>query len=542
MRVVKVNRKQDLAEITQMIKELKDNEIIFDMEKGSPLLSSSSNMKLIKKIGEAMGKKVRVRTDDPMGRILAMKAEALDGDAEQPQPARTMPRVKRSDVKPRFSDIIVNRTRRPIAAAPLATPSHVPARSNYIKAAAEQYTEPKVRTKSRFGSSFSKVFVIVMVVLVLAVFGLAVLLPEADITVYARSEPITRDAEVSLDKAATSPDPSKMIAPTTLITREVSQTKNFPATGSKDVGTKATGTVVIYNFTKNTLTLKASTTTLVVNGKKFSFTKDVTGLRPTARIGSGNEEQIDETTLIPPVAVVAQAAGADYNLAAGTNLAIQNPALGNANVYATSKTAFTGGTTKTVKVVSQKDLDQAVSTLTASIATQAEADLNSEKGTDSDAKILPSGTTREVLAHTANKNAGDAADSFDMTMIAKVTGLEFKESDIKSLIVSQITSVLSNDKYLLPDAQETVTATFKSLDLANGKGVLSVHFETVAAYKVDASSMAKLLAGKNASEIKEILLAKPEIDRVDVQFSPFFVNKAPKLNGKIYIHSMLSQS
>lgn len=546
MRIIKITKNQDLAEITQMIKQIKEREMVFEMEKGSPLLISSANMKLVKKIGEAMGKKIRIRTDDPIGRVLALKAEVLDGEIEQVKPAKPGIRVKRSDVKPRFSDIVVSKRPHAQAAAavPVAASAIKKVATEHIRHEPETYTHSETRTKSRgFRSSFSKIFVITMVVLVLGVFGLSVLLPQATITVYARSERITRDVEVTLDKSAPAVDQAKLTAPATVITREVSQTKNFPATGTKDVGTKATGTVQIYNFTKNTLTLRASTTTLVApNGKRFNFTKDITGIRPTAVIGAGEESEVDQSTLIPPVAVVAQASGPDYNLGANIRFTIQNAALGSTNnVYATSPAAFSGGTTKNVKVVSQQDLDQAVTALTGSIAAQAETDLNTERGTDSDLKILPNGITREVLAHTANKNVGAEAESFDMTMIAKITGLQYKESDIKNIIVTQINSVLSSDKYLLPDADEAVNASFKSLDLPNGRGVLSVHFETVAAYRVNADDMSKLLAGKNAIEIKEILLAKPEIDRVDVEFSPFFVNKAPKLNGKIYIHSMLSE-
>jgi hypothetical protein len=372
---------------------------------------------------------------------------------------------------------------------------------------------------------------------VLVVFGSAVLLPTADVTIYARSEPITRDVEISVDKSVSKPDSASLVAPGKAIERSVSQTQNFKTTGTQNIGTKSGGSVTLYNFTKNTLTLKATTTTLVINGKKFFFTKDI-----TAQIGTGDQQEVDQSSLIPPVPVVAELAGDAYNLPANSKLAIVNAALGKQNVYAINSAPLAGGTTKTIKVVSQQDLDNAVASMTNSIATQAEADFNEENPENNDVKILPTGISKEVLAKTANKNVGDAADSFDMTMVAKATGLSYKESDIKDLIKQKITNVLSDDKYLLPDVQDKVVASFKSLDLIKGTGVLSVHYETMAAYKVDAANMSKLLAGKTASEIKEILLTKPEIDRVDVQFSPFFVNKAPKLNGKIYIHAMLSQS
>ena len=149
----------------------------------------------------------------------------------------------------------------------------------------------------------------------------------------------------------------------------------------------------------------------------------------------------------------------------------------------------------------------------------------------------------EILAKTANKNVGDAVDTFDMTLIAKVTGLGFKSDDVNSLVTAKINQVLSSDKYLLDNAQKQFTAEFKSIDIPSSHGVLAVHFNTTAAYKVDATNLVKILAGKNEMEIKEILLSKPEIDNVSVAFWPkWLTHKAPRFNGKIEIKTELSQT
>lgn len=157
-------------------------------------------------------------------------------------------------------------------------------------------------------------------------------------------------------------------------------------------------------------------------------------------------------------------------------------------------------------------------------------------------RLLEEAVKKEVLAKTANKDVGAEVDTFDMTIIARVTGLAFREDDVNTVVVSKIKEVLSSDKYLLEGQQKPFTASFKSIDLINNKGLLAVHFETVAAYKVDEGNLPKILAGKNESEIKEILLSKPEIDNVEVKFWPaWFVHKAPKFNGKVNISTVLSQ-
>ena len=157
-------------------------------------------------------------------------------------------------------------------------------------------------------------------------------------------------------------------------------------------------------------------------------------------------------------------------------------------------------------------------------------------------KLLDSGSKKEVLAKTANKNIGAEVTSFDMTIIARVSGLAFREDDVSEVVLAKINEVLSDDKYLLESAESKYEAVYKTIDPAQTKGVLSVHFETVAAYKMDTDNLSKLLTGKNELEIKEILLSKPEVDDVEVKFWPeWFVHKAPRFNGKINIETVLKQ-
>ncbi len=580
-KIIKLDKNEEIAQVIQRIKKLREQEAILEVEKGASILANSQNLRLIRKTAEVLGKHVSLKTDDEMGQVLATKAGMdLYGD----KPVKIPRSIRPSRVpKGKFSDIKNSRAKTTVPeedemeAAPVAVakeddteeweeievpkpsvktkrqfspassaalsqpfPTMPPARMGQ---SAKPRPEPVTKSGSRFWKhEYSKIFVLVAVILIVAVFGLSVLLPKADIIVYARSEPITRDLEINVDKGTTEIDVARQTIPGEMIVKELSHTKNFQTTGQKKVGEKATGSVVIYNFTKNTLTLRAATTTLIINGKKYFFTKDATGIRPTATIGQGEEQEVDRSSLTAPVPIIAESAGEEYNLAVNQKITLQNTALGdNQNVYAMNETPFTGGSAKIIPILAQADLDRATTQMTEELALLAEEELEKESS-DSAQKVLPTGSNKEVLAKTANKNVGDEGADFDMTIIGRLTGLSYNENDVKNLVTEKIASVLTPDKYLLEDGRKDVTARFKSLDLATGKGILTIHFETVVAYKVDSENMTKVLAGKDALEIKEILLTKPEIDRVDVKFSPFFVNKAPRFNGKIFIETKLSQT
>ena len=331
-----------------------------------------------------------------------------------------------------------------------------------------------------------------------------------------------------MDKSASEFNPDTLTVPGKLIVRELSQTKNYPVTGTRVAGEKASGEVVIYNGTNNTLKLLASTTTFTVDGKNYHFTRDVTDIKPSSQNSNPNQ----------PVPIVAAEGGERYNLSSQTRLEIKNAALGNRpEVYAVSG-EITGGTSSAQLALSREDLDKALIQSTEDLIKTAETELNAETPGHS---FISSGAKVEVLAQTANKNLGDAAENFDFTVIARISGLVFKQSDASGLISQQINSLLSEDKYLVEGAEQKLTTSFKSLDLGVGIGTLAVHFETLVAYKIDQTNLSRILSGKKASEIKEILLSKPEIDRVDVKFSPFFVRKAPRFNGRIQIETVLSQ-
>src|SRR5438067_377179 len=104
-KIIKLGKKDDIVAVVKQIKNLRDKDVIFELEKGSLLLKSSENLKLMKRTGEALGKKIQVSTDDEIGRILAKKAGVLAGNLDIKMP-KGLSRVSRSDVKPRFSDIM----------------------------------------------------------------------------------------------------------------------------------------------------------------------------------------------------------------------------------------------------------------------------------------------------------------------------------------------------------------------------------------------------------------------------------------------------
>src|SRR3989344_2423684 len=108
-KIIKLTKREGIPSVNKRIKNLPEDEVVFELGAGHPLLSNSNNLKLLKRAGEVAGKdiKVKVPENDEMAKILAHKAGVLYGDVEVnlPRPVRQTVKVARSDVKPNFSDI-----------------------------------------------------------------------------------------------------------------------------------------------------------------------------------------------------------------------------------------------------------------------------------------------------------------------------------------------------------------------------------------------------------------------------------------------------
>ena len=148
----------------------------------------------------------------------------------------------------------------------------------------------------------------------------------------------------------------------------------FEATGTKNVGDKANGTVIVYAYFKKEDSLPVRQgTTFTYNNLNFVSTEAVS-LVWDGKDASKCDNKNNGTSLIisgcqlsARVKVEATDSGAIYNVAAATT-GWSTAASGIAGVY--SDAAMSGGTDKTVTIVQQSDIDKALS----STATENESE------------------------------------------------------------------------------------------------------------------------------------------------------------------------
>lgn len=377
--------------------------------------------------------------------------------------------------------------------------------------------------------------------IVLVVLGLSVgyvFLPEATIKVTARSEPVTRDFSIRVDKNLAALAADDLAVPGKFIETEVTGKKTAASTGTKNVGKKASGFVSVYNFSKTTLILKAQTTVLTSGGRKYFFTQDVGGIRPTARIGLEDEE-VDPTSLVPPVPLVAEGPGEEGNLPAGTRLEIENEAFGSQPklLYAIVAEGISGGSTKQLPVVAQADIDKSYESFFKEILDKERAKIILE---NPGSKIFDNALAADILEKQTSVQAGDEAAEFQATMKLKVRLLAFDETEILELVTQRIKRLLPETKILITEG-ERIQSQFANVNLDSGTGILVTHFEGQIFYRLDEAELLEKVKGKTVNEIREILLSQPEINSIEIELAPFWVKRAPKFKGKTKIEVLTHQ-
>lgn len=297
------------------------------------------------------------------------------------------------------------------------------------------------------------------------------------------------------------------------------------ATGTKDTGDKAKGTVTLYNSADSSKTFTAGTTITSENGLKFTIDKDVTVASASGDIFSGTKPGTQD------VSVTASTFGTDYNLPSGTKFSVS----GTTSVAAKNANAFSGGTKKSLKVISANDISKAQDDLINTLQDKAKQDMQKQNG---DGKtILPIFTLTTLSKKSTDKNAGDEGNSVTLTATVTYESIAYASDDVKQLAQNILKSKMSPDMTTTDKGiQAQVENASANKDGSSVKATLKASAGLLP--KLDKVQIAKELAGKSFSDIKTALSDIKQLDSADVTLKPnlfFLPHVLPRISSHIDI-------
>jgi hypothetical protein len=523
-------------EITNVISKIEASSgkvVALVLPKNASILSSTVNMKLLKKAEEAHKKNLVVITTDAGLTALAAMAglhvaktlkskpvlppkpthqqeEVItEGELEQHQVAK-----KNNLESTQQEDVIQLDNTSPISKVPILGKRNK-------KLAVPDFTSFRM-----------KVFLLVAFLLGSAGFAFYafIIAPKATITLKTEVSNTEAAIQTTVTTAVKEFDASKQVLPAVMIEKKKTDTEKTPATGKKDVGEKAKGSVNFYNCNKDdklsdtVRTISVGTVIADTNGNQFVTQAEV-DVEPSSY--SGNTCQSNRPS--PSVQVVAVSSGGQYNLSP-RNYNVT----GFSTILAKDSDGMGGGTSKVITVVSATDIEGAKSRLAGKSKAAAISELKEQITAE---QML---ALEETISETPPKylvSAAVDAEVADFTVSAEVTYamLKVDPAHIKTLIEASIAEKITDAKQKILDNGLAKKTTQLQTKTSNTEYKMNFAVVAVVGPDIDVSSVASDSAGKSRGEIQKLLSARAGIKEVDITYSPFWVINTPKKASKINV-------
>lgn len=537
--IIYIDVEDDITAIIGKIKDSREKIIALVPPKRIGVLQSAVNLRLLERAASHAEKKLVLITNNdalsslagsakiPVAKNLQSKPElaqiaALDLDdgedvidgaqlpvGEHARMADTPPGPIESAVA---TDIIDDDMPKNLNKAPAPSINETPKRG-------KAKNKPRVPNFDKFRKRLILIIIGAVVLLGLLVWAIF-FAPRATVVISAKTTETGINEAITFSGDTTSAKDKLLKASTQSLDKTVSQT--FDATGKKDVGSKATGTVSLSTRDIDNLgtIIPAGTTLTSSSGATYTTDSAVTMSLSNYRGAT--------------VSITASENGAKYNGARGSVSGTPS------GISGSIQNATTGGVDKTITVVTADDIANAQKQLLAANTDQIQSQLAGQF--DNSVIVLKQTFKSDTPDLSANPAEGNEAGSGKATLSGKITYtmMGVARDDISSYLDQTLKDQLANtsnqrvyengSKNAKLDNVAAENATFGAQLTANGKIGPSINDASV-------KDMAK---GKRLGEIQSSIESIQGVDRVDVKYWPFWVSSTPNDTNRIKVEFNLS--
>ena len=530
-------------EITTIIDKLQSSPkkiVAIVLPKRAAVFQSIVNMKLLKRTAEQSKKHVVLITSEaallPLAGAVGLRvAKTLQSKPAIPEPpaaAQGVPVVSSDDVPLVDDDKPIDKAASVGSLAGLADDDTLEI-DNSIPAEPPEKTvdrKKKPRNKKIKIPNFEKARtkVTLGVVALIALIGLWVLafrvLPKATIVLQTDTTTLDTKIEFVADTNATELDAENAVLPA--LSKEFRKTdaEKVPATGEKNVGTKAMGQITLSvgctAVDSYPLVVAAGTS---VNADNLTFVTDEAISLSIPDNGGGG------CTFNGSGSATASENGTKFNIGSGKNFSVA----GYSAVSGSNPNAFTGGSDKMVKIVTKEDVDKAKEAIAKRTGDEAPEDLQDDLRKEGYFPISETLTAGEPTVTTSTK-IGDEAPDVTVTSTTIFTMVGVKEDDLKTIVEADAKKSIDPGKQVIQD-NGLASATFAVAERARGRLTLSMNTKVIAGPDLDEGALKQEVAGKKRGDIQNVLGGRPGIRDVEVRYSPFWVQSTPTDADRITI-------
>ena len=390
------------------------------------------------------------------------------------------------------------------------------------KAKAKKDKKSKVPNFEKFRLKVIIGVVAVIALLVLSYIAFFVA-PRATVAITTETNDINTSIDFTASLDAESVDATEAVVPATVATETEEDTQTTPATGKKDLGSKATGSVRLSiacsDVSGNPPTVPAGTG--VSTGGLTFITQSSTSL--TTPSFNGGCQFVGDT------GVTAQKNGDEYNIGNGKTFNVA----GFGDISGANGGGFSGGSSKIATVVTQQDIDIATEKLQDNedaIRVQLTSQLEKEE------LFVLEGTFNTTDDSTSTSpQAGAEGSQVSVTRKQTYSMLGVSQDDLKTLIDANVESQANERSAQVQDyGLEEAVFRLENAD-SNSSQLVTMQVQVALGPEINVEQLKEDIAGKKKGDVQNIVKGIQGVQDVEVSYSPFWVNSTPKKTSKIII-------
>lgn len=543
-----IDLEDDIAGIADKIATNDAKLLALVLPKRPTLLQSSVNVRLLKKAADDASKNiVLVTNDEQVRRLSGMSgihvATTLQSKPEIPAVAQDSENVVEeiSDgggvADPVQPDVYANDKK-----VDLATPigeltgdgtEEIDLDNNDMPAEEKPIKEKKKRIAvPNFGSFRTKLIVGVFALILISggLYWALVIAPKASVVLTTEKSDSNVKTTVTAVLSQATVDKEKALIPAVKKDDVQKLTSSFKATGQKDVGEKAEGTMTIRNCDyPDGFTLPAGTR-FTNSGKTFiSLTSVVvpkfTGSASSCSLSSDKSGKAT-------VDVVAEQSGDSYNL---SSRSYSVGSISSSEEVDAVGSSMGGGTTKIATIVSQEDVDNAKTKALEKAAGDVKAKIVKLLQDENILPVQDSYATAQGEPVTSVKVGEETTSDVSLSLDVTSTMYGVRLTDIDPFITAEVEKVINISAQKIYDTGSS-RATVTIAERPNADTLkLNIGASSSVGPSIDQQALASEIAGKKAGEAKQTLESRPGVTKADIVLSPFWVFSLPKNSNKITI-------
>lgn len=527
--VIYIDTDDDITAIIGKIKDCKERVVALVPPKRIGILQSAVNLRLLSRMAETSNKKLVIITTNKS--LIALSATVMVPISKNLQSKPEL--ISSEETESDEADDVIDGSEMPIGDLLKATGSNVAktAEDAIDTIDIDDFESSKVKNDKKtqksdsvkipdFKSFRKKLFIGLFLLVAISIFTLwaTKFAPFATVIVTTSTSSAPISATVKLG-GTESTDVSKNIVQT--ITKQIKKDLSieFAATGTKDNGTKASGTVrlSIEKMTAKKSTIEAGEK-IKFGDKIFIVQNDIIIIGEVDGAGSGSG------------IVFAEDNGESFNVLPKKPCSV----VGNPNVVCNSDRGMDGGKTDIVTIVTAADVQKAAQVIV-DMPTVAEKSQLMKQFTNGEKVILdsfvvdrseavPSPAVGEIVTDKAKLTS---ATNYSLTAIAKSELQVFLRESVAKQITDPKTQRVYDD-----GSKNVVLSGYLKTDLAT---TVNVATSGKIGPSIDEEYIYKTVKGKRFGDIQSVLSRVDGVSDVEVKFSYFWVSTVPTDKKKVNI-------